>query len=197
MDKSSLSLFNDKDMFKSLIKQSYDLETNKSIVKHWSFNDESKTRWIIDICLSAFDSSFMEDKAKYPLNIANVFKTLISEVEDEFVQLRIKLIFEKRTSQYNDSSFFGILNNNKKSSSYNNKSTTVFQAIGVMTSLLPDENSAGHELATFYLYQVREDLSWILSFLEKNSNQPLCENFLKRWSLLFEGKLHKSNVWKK
>ena len=187
MDKSSLSLFNDKDMFKSLIKQSYDLETNKSIVKHWSFNDESKTRWIIDICLSAFSYSFNEKNPKYSLNIVNLFKTLISEVEDEFVQLRIQLILKPTFH----TTVFNTLYSNRSNS------TTVFQAIGALTSLLPDENSAGHELATFYLYQVREDLSWILSFLEKNSNQPLCENFLKRWSLLFEGKLHKSNVWKK
>jgi hypothetical protein len=198
MDEDSLYLFSKKDMFKSLIKQSYDLETNKSIVKHWSFNDEAKSRWIIDICLSAFDSSFMDDKPKFPLNIANVFKTIISEVEDDFVQMRIKLIFEKKTNQYNDNSFFAILLSNLKVSSiHNNRSTTIFQAIGVMTALLPDENQKGHDLATYYLYQIREDLSWILSFLEKNSNQPLFENISKRWNLLFEGKLHKSDVWKK
>jgi len=193
MDEDSYYFFTKKDMFKSLIKQSYDLETNKSIVKHWSFNDEEKTRWIIDICLSAFDSSFSEDKAKYPLNIANVLKTLIADVNDDFVPLRIVLIFKKRKSNNyynNDSSFFSVLRSNN-----NFKSQVVFQAIGVITTLLPDDNYAGHELATAFFYSIKKKLEWIPLFLQRNSNQPLCENIFKRWNLLFEGKLHKEGLW--
>eukprot|EP01091_Cochliopodium_minus_P001006 TRINITY_DN1088_c0_g1_i6.p1 TRINITY_DN1088_c0_g1~~TRINITY_DN1088_c0_g1_i6.p1 ORF type:complete len:2413 (+),score=944.25 TRINITY_DN1088_c0_g1_i6:3-7241(+) len=185
MDEDSSRFFNNKEMFTSLIKQSYDLETNKSIVKHWSYNDEDKSRWIIEVCLNAFSYSFREDKPKYPLNIATLLKTIVSEVNDDYVQLRITLIFKNSYG-----CFFSILDNNT------HKSPTVFQAIGVITSLLPDDNNAGHELVTAYFYNMKDDLKWILNFLQKNSTLPMFDSIFKKWTLLLEGKLHKEGVWK-
>jgi len=72
---------------------------------------------------------------------------------------------------------------------------TVVKCIGILSGLLPDEQSAGNELATFFMYSLKDELQWIPLFLRNNSNIVLAEYYLVKWNNLLEGKSHKTTVW--